>query len=86
MIRYEAVTLEDGRRLFLKNPVVIQFLGAAALTGVQVNGEGDEGDVDRKHIIQLEMIRRRRPVAMGLKYGRLVSLKDAARQREEVTA
>lgn len=71
---YERVRVQ-GRTIILKNPAETQFLGAPALTGIEVNREGDEiagrGADERRHIIALTEITRRTPLVMDDRYGEL---------------
>lgn len=71
--RYERVTLDDGKRVVLRDPRVkrLEKLGCDCLVGVQVDRHGDEGLVERLHMIQVERIRRRTPLRLSLTYATL---------------
>jgi hypothetical protein len=73
-IRYEA---NGGRgTVILRDPTTIQFMGEPALTGTEVNREGEEvagrGFDERQRIIQTECIVKRTPLVWNNKYGTLV--------------
>lgn len=70
MSTYEQITLTSNKRIILENPRerYIPKLGVTCVLGTEVNREGDTGRVERIHMIQMEMIRSRRPMQMNLHY------------------
>lgn len=82
MNTYEKIRTSDGRCLRLKNPREIDFLGTPCLHGVEVDREGNStldrpggsGTIptERQHLIQLDLIKWRRPMLMSNYYGELV--------------
>ena len=76
--KYIRVKRVDGKRLILRDPSNINFLGVACVTGIEVNAHGDEvasGAADeRQHIIQLTMIKNVTQMRWNLKYATLEPL------------
>lgn len=74
MTSYERIRV-DGKTLILRDPKEITFLGVPALSGIEVDREGDEvaprGVDMNQHVIQLALITRRTPLVMNLHYGTL---------------
>lgn len=81
MTTYERVRA-DGKTLYLRDPVETSFLGAPALTGVQVDREGNEvaprGVDELRHIIDLGAVTKRTPVTMDRTYAVLLAEGETA--------
>jgi hypothetical protein len=80
VITYERVTYRPegakrSRTIYLRNPREITLMGHAALTGVRVNRETEEvaarGVDEEIHVITADLITKRTPVRVNLKYGTL---------------
>lgn len=76
--RYERVTYrpEGGRArtVYLEDPAEVTLLGEPCLTGTQVDRDGEDLAVDRRHVIATALIVRRVPLAMDLTYGTLTEV------------
>lgn len=72
-VRWDGKKLRDTRTIILMNPVEVEFMGAPALSGVEVNREGEEvaprGVDERRHIIGLDVITKRTQLVMNNHYG-----------------
>lgn len=73
---YERIRVEGKRnRIILRDPEEIEFMGAPALAGIEVNTEGEEvapsGVDERRHIIEMSLVLERVPMAMNNHYGML---------------
>lgn len=74
MSTYERIQV--GRKtVILRDPRIIMFLGNLALTGIEVDREGNEvgRKADRQHIIGLDQVGRRTRLKWDNHYGCLVS-------------
>lgn len=78
MTTYERVRYDDGERsrtIYLRDPRVVPFLGAEALTGIEVDRETNEiaprGADELRRVIALDCITKRTPVYVSKTYGTL---------------
>jgi hypothetical protein len=102
MTTYERVTVQSpaqrgrARRLFLRDVAETTFAGVPAITGVEVDREGDEvqpskaylkahgaEDGERRHILPTELVTKREPHVVDYLYGTLVPDGTASQQRSE---
>ena len=81
---YERITyLPEGitraQVIILRNPRNVKMFGAACISGISVNAEGDEisprGSDEAIHIIDTSLIRKRTPLAWSLHYGTLEAIR-----------
>lgn len=82
-IRYRpegpAGPVHRARSVILRDPRDVQFLGEPAVTGLQVNLDGDHNN--RRHIIGAALIEQRQPLEMCRYYGHLMPPDEAAANR-----
>ena len=70
-MKYTKITLLDKKTVILQDPKEIDFLGARAITGLQVNKNGDAMPITKQHLIQVDCISSQVSMRMNNHYATL---------------